>query len=205
MFGMKKPLHSTCKTASRPTRRIWISNLLDSQRDEACKTIGIISGSQRDNDRSSVNDLVAQVVDQAGLISTDARTLVVHLDVFASNETERLLDQPAGIPANARSPLGNWREVTVPVPVGFSASWSLLNLPEWISIWRKQFGAIIIDLGPCNLVPARAIGRLCQENLILLGPDSTASHQWLSAQLLRLLDSGVKVAGSVVATRSAAA
>lgn len=205
MFGSKKSSRSISDSASRPRMRPWVSDLLDSQRDEACKTIGIISGSQIDNDRASITDIARQVADHASSTDADARTLTVHLDVFGSKETQRLLDQPAGIPPYTRSPLGDWREVTVPVPVGFSASWSLLQLPDWISTWRTQFGTIIIDIGPCNLVPARSIGRLCAGSVILLGPDSTPSHDWLSAQVRRLKDSGVNVVGSVLAARSVAA
>jgi hypothetical protein len=38
---------------------------------------------------------------------------------------------------------------------------------------------ILIDLGPINLIPSRTIGRLCDTNYILLGPNTSASAQWI--------------------------
>ncbi len=204
MFGIRKSQAKQTSHSSAQDSSLWISELFKSQSEEACKTLGIISGSRHNSDTNCVTNIARQACTCAAEHG-DNRALLVHLDVFLSKETDRLLDQPAGLPPTTRSPLGNWRDVTIPMPVGFEASWSLLQMPRWLSQWRKQFGVVLIDIGPCNLVPARAIGRLCSSNVVLIGPGATASTEWLSSHLRHLKDCRVTVSGSILASRASAA
>ncbi|GAB5405994.1 MAG: hypothetical protein Aurels2KO_42250 [Aureliella sp.] len=204
MLGIRKSQTKSTSQTDVGGSTLWISELFKSQSDDACKTLGMISGSKQNCDPNCITNIARQVSGCAAELG-DNRSLVVHLDVFLSKETDRLLDQPAGIPPTTRSPLGNWRDVTIPMPVGFEASWSLLQIPSWLSSWRSQFGVILIDLGPCHLVPARSIGRLCGANVVLIGPSATASREWLASHLDHLRESGVSVAGSILASRASAA
>ncbi|HBE68409.1 MAG TPA: hypothetical protein DDW52_09700 [Planctomycetaceae bacterium] len=197
-------MQTSNRQSSHQQSSLWIKELLLAQSGEACKTIGLVSANRVAADWASVSQIVRQVTEFVGEQPGDSRVLAVHLDVFLSSETDRLPEQPPGIPGYSRSPLGAWREVTVPVPVGFEASWSLLQLPKWLRIWREQVGLILLSLGPCNLVPARAIGRLCSANLLLLGPGETASFDWVSAHTARLTEAGVNVCGSLLSRKQAA-
>lgn len=178
----------------------WGNSIVQRQNLNGCTTLGLASGNLENCDVRCVLSLAAQLTEAAASRQFDARLLVVRLDVYPSKELDRLLDQPNRIPNHVRSPMGNWKEVMIPMPVGERASWSLLQIPSWITAWRKEFDFILIDLGPIHRVPARIVGHLCSETFILLGPRASGSKKWLSRHINWLTASGVKVSGSLVAS-----
>ncbi len=166
----------------------------------ACTTIGLMAGSRDANDVRVIDSLVKELSDQFGAREYAARMMLLRLDVHHSTSLERQHGQPAGLPKSTRSPLGNWSEVAVPMPVGRSASWSLQQLPRWLPKWKSEFDLILIDLGPMNLVPSRAIGRLCDSCYLLLGPDSCASHEWILQHVAWHDRSGSSICGTLLTT-----
>ncbi len=177
----------------------WVSNAVEQQATGGCQLIGMTSGNRSLNDTRTIVSLARQLTAAANA-ATDSRVLLCRLNVFPSQQVERLDEQSSGLPAATRSPLGAWKEVTVPVPIGTMASWSLLQLPSWLATWRTAFGFVLVDIGPVSLVPARVIGRLCNANYLVLGPQSSGSHDWLLGHVDWLRDSGVNVAGTLLAS-----
>lgn len=161
-------------------------------------SVGLMSGSRQPVDRRVVDRLIHEATDSALANDPASRVLAIRLDVFESRNLDRGIDQAPGIPVAQRSPLGNWSEVAVPMPVGMRASWSLEQIPQWLPEWKKAFSLILIDLGPINLVPSRAIGRLCESCYVLLGPDSCASHEWIMKHIAWHHQSGSVICGTVV-------
>lgn len=178
----------------------WAQSIYRECSHAKCTSIGLASGNRHANDRRVVDSLAQSLVAAFGVKwSARAGLLVVRLDVFQSVLLERQDDQPVGAPRPAASPLGAWSEVTVPMPVGNVASWSLLNVPRWLPVWKSQFRFLLIDLGPIHLVPSRAIGRLCDGCYVILGPAPCASTEWLRHHIAWQQSSGSSLRGSIVA------
>ncbi len=182
----------------------WATALAEEARTATCLTVGITDGSRADIDRRVLDRLIGELAERYEERQADEQMLVLRLSVFASRQLDRAADQPATIPVAQRSPLGAWSEVTVPVPVGARASWSLQQLPDWLPTWKASFGLILIDLGPVNLVPSRIVGRLCDSCYLVLGPDSCASKDWIMEQIAWHGQSGSTICGTLLSSFAAA-
>lgn len=178
----------------------WANAIAAEAGQATCLTIGFASGSRANIDPRATDRLMGYVEEALAGIDAHCRTLLLRLDVFPSRKLGRGTDQPDSIPVAHRSPLGHWSQVTVPVPVGMRASWSLERIPEWLPVWKSEFGLILIDLGPVHLVPSRIAGRLCDANYLLLGPDSSGSPEWLMQHIARHEQCGSTIRGSLVSS-----
>jgi hypothetical protein len=158
-------------------------------------TVGLIAGSRSSNERGALDRLA-----HAGLPS--ARDgLLVRLNFGNEAVSKRQLrsaraseQNPISIP----SPLGKWREVSVPMQLGSTAPKSLERLPRWLSQWKRQHDRILIDLGPVDQPVCRAVGRYCDTSLLLLGPETCASPSWLRRHIDHLTQCDVTLSGSIV-------
>lgn len=183
----------------------WAQSIAEEAKSTACLTLGLTSGSRQGNDRRSIDRIVTEVANELGLtdasaLTTAERMLVVRLEVHASRDLERAVDQSAKIPVPQRSPLGAWYDVSIPMPVGRRASWSLEQLPHWLPVWKNTHSLILLDLGPVNMVPSRMIGRLCDACYLVLGPAPCGSHEWIMQHIAWHQRSGSTVCGTIVAS-----
>ena len=160
--------------------------------------IGLMNGARDAIDAATVRTIVAQLSEQMVSIDSQARMLHLRLNVFESRNLDRAMDQPATIPVAKRCPLGPWCEVTVPLPVGATASWSLMQLPDWLPIWKESFDLLLVELGPLHLVASRAIGRLCNRNFLILGPSGCGAPDWLMQQISHHHQGGTIIDGTIV-------
>ncbi len=179
----------------------WGSEVATAAQMASTYSIGLMSGSRFQNDRRLVERLVkiaaTELVDATG-----ASTLLLRLDGSMSEG-----DQPASRtapPVATKSPLGPWYEIGLPMPESKSAPRALEQLPHWLPQWKLRHRLVVIDLGPMHLAPSRIIGRLCDSCYLMLGPSTCASHDWIMQQIDFHSRSGSTIAGSIVATTSAA-
>lgn len=165
-------------------------------------SIGLMSGCRFPNDRRLVDRLVKSAASELGEL-TGASTLLLRLE-----NTARELDSNSklrsAVPVASKSPLGPWYEISLPMPQSRSAPWALEHIPHWLPQWKLRHRLVVIDLGPMHLAPSRVIGRLCDTCYLMLGPSTCASHDWIMQQIDFHNRSGTSIAGSIVATTSAA-
>ena len=133
-------------------------------------TVGLISGARYGNDPRCIDRLVGVLARQAKAAGEEYSVLNVRLAVQTTEKLDRPEGQSDRVPPAVKSPLGNWSELQIPVPIGARASWSLLQLPSWLSTWKKAYRLILLDTGPIHLVPSRVVGHLCDINYLHLGP-----------------------------------
>ena len=164
-------------------------------------SIGLMSGSRFANDRRLIDRLVKSAALELAE-STGASTLLLRLD-NAAREPDSTKSR-AAVPVASKSPLGPWYEISFPMPQSKSAPWALEHIPQWMPQWKLRHRLLVIDLGPMHLTPSRVIGRLCDMCYLMLGPSTCASHDWIMQQIDFHSRSGTIIAGSVVATTSAA-
>lgn len=164
-------------------------------------SIGLMSGSRFPNDRRLIDRLVKSAAQEL-CESTGASTLLLRLDSSAV-DTSPAMSRTAP-PTAVKSPLGPWNEIALPMPESKSAPRALEQIPHWLPQWKLRHRLVVIDLGPMHLAPSRVIGRLCDTSYLLLGPSTCASHDWIMQQIDFHSRSGTVIAGSIVATTSAA-
>jgi hypothetical protein len=160
----------------------------------------LASGSPAPIERRVFEAIVSQAANALETASRSKRMLVIRLNLFRSAQLGRAADQPATIPVAMRSPLGSWASVEIPMPVGPRASWSLLQMPSWIPIWKAEYDVILIDLGPVNLVPSRVLGRFCKSNFMVIGPARCASAEWIQMHVDWHAQAGSTIQGSLLIT-----
>jgi hypothetical protein len=182
----------------------WSDELVRQTSGSACLTIGLISGHREPNDARCVYILAGQLAQRLSTRHGDSDLLVCRLEidcpVLARFRT--VSDEPLE-PEIEKSALGNWHEVEVPMTLGQSAPWALKALPRWLPKWKLRYKMILIDLGPINLIPSRTIGRLCDANYLLLGPNSSASAQWILQYVDYHTYCGSHIAGTLVSSFAA--
>ncbi len=178
----------------------WAEGIVQDLSQNSSMTIGLTNGSRYGCDRRAIDALSRVLDDARGVCHGTRPMLLVRLSVMVGAALERADDQPETGPTVVRSPLGAWSEVSVPVPVGKRASWSLEQLPHWLASWKRDFGLVLIDLGPIHEVPSRIIGRLCDGCYVLLGPDTCASRDWILQQVAWHQHSGSTICGTLVTT-----
>lgn len=180
---------------------VWGSEVAAAAEKATTYSIGILSGSRFPNDRRAIERLVKCAA--AGLgESSGATTLLLRLDASAPDPGAPIARTIA--PVATKSPLGPWYEITLPMTPSNSAPWALEHIPHWLPQWKLRHRLVAIDLGPMHLAPSRVIGRLCDACYLLLGPSTCASHDWIMQQIDFHSRCGSVIAGSLVATTSAA-
>ena len=158
----------------------WIEDLVHQAAGSQCLTIGLISGHREPNDARCIYRLAGRISHGLNGSRGNGGLLVCRLNIeipmlprFRKPVEERVE------PEIEKSALGNWHEVEVPMKICQTACWTLQSLPRWLPKWKLRFQMIVVDLGPIHLVPSRTIGRLCDTNYLLLGPNNCASPQWI--------------------------
>lgn len=183
----------------------WAASVAHETIPSICTSIGLISGGRDSNDKRAVHTLARclsqKLIDRSRLRSL----LLVIFDVYRSRDVSRAVDQPPGPPRASRSPLGKWHEVEIPMPVGRTPSWSLQQLPGWLASWKREHSVILLDMGPMDLLPSRAIGSLCDDCYLLLGPSACGSPEWIQQHLAWHDRCGSRITGTLVTTLSKAA
>ncbi len=183
-----------------PSGANWAADVVSDLSQNVSMTIGLTRGSRHTSD-SQVVDALSQLLDRA---LKDHREvvrpmLVVRLQASAGTDLGRAAERAEAVPSLVRSSLGTWSEVSIPVPVGKHASRSLENLPHWLSVWKRNFGLILVDLGPISQVPSRVIGPLCDGCYIVLGPEPCGSRDWILRHVAWHQHSGSTIYGTLVA------
>lgn len=180
------------------TAEIWAAGLAHDSLLSQCTTIGLISGSRSANPRCVIDAYARRIADARRECRAKRPMLIVRLDVRHSVTPPRTGQNSELPPPTATSPLGPWCEVTVPVPIGRKAGWWLEHLPQWLPNWKREFGFLLVDLGPISEVPSRVIGRLCDGCYLMLGPEACGSHEWLLQHIAWHDHSGCTVCGTLI-------
>jgi hypothetical protein len=183
----------------------WANSVTKEASGEIAKTVGLMSCCGEAVDHQILEKLIASLSHALGGPAESKRLLLIKLDVFRSRDVGRAPDQAASIPVALRSPLGPWSEVTIPMPIGREAAWSLEQLPSWLPIWKRTFDFVVISLGPLNAVPSRVAGRFCDECYVVLGPSMSSSADWIMQHINRHRQCGNTIRGTLIGScRSAA-
>lgn len=182
----------------------WIDDLVKQAAGAQCYTLGLISGHRDPNDARCVYKLARLFADRLSKQVSNSDLLVCRLNIDCPILAKfcRADDSPTE-PEIIRSALGDWYEVEIEMTIGQSAPWTLKALPRWLPKWKHRYSMILIDLGPINLVPSRTIGRLCDANYIVLGPNSSASAQWILQHVDYHTYCGSHIAGTLVSSFAA--
>ena len=195
----QEPMDSMSANVMTDQLSDWCEQVLQRQLPQQACVLGLISGHRDPNDLRAIARIARVMADGLAQRPGRGELLVCRLDI------QPLSLDSTGQPSTAqvepridRSALGNWSAVEVPLPIGKTASWSLRQLPRWLLNWRMRYSMVLIDLGPIHLVPSRVVGRLCDENYLLLGPTSCASAQWLMQHIDFHEYCGSRVTGSLV-------
>ena len=181
----------------------WINLLRELSAGAVNLTVGLIAGGRGPNERAALDRLA-----QAGLKLDGGEGLLIRLNFGNESSTKRQLRTArasAQAPVAVVSPLGRWREVSIPMQLGNAAPHNLEQLPRWLATWKRDFARILIDLGPLDQSICRAVGRYCDSCLLLLGPDSCASPTWLRRHIDHLTQCDVTLSGSIVVSSEPAA
>jgi hypothetical protein len=179
----------------------WGSEVAATAQCAATYSIGLMNGSRFPNDRRVIDRLVKSVTLELGELSGETILLLRLGSTAGENATTTT---QATAPVASKSALGPWYEISLPMPPSKSAPWALEQIPHWLPQWKLRHRVVVIDLGPMHLAPSRVIGRLCDACYLILGPSTCASHDWIMQQIDFHSRYGTVIAGSVVATTSAA-
>ena len=184
----------------------WVTAISREARAASNLTVGLSGGSRMPIDRRVTDHLAKSLAEELHLTHHDPRLLVVQLQCNALSRTQaRQLDGLQRPPAITASPLGRWSTVAIPLPSGKNSISALAHVPRWLPAWKENFGVILFDLGPMNMVPSRAIGRLCDSCYVVLGPESCASSEWILQHLAWHERAGVQFCGTLLSTFTRAA
>ena len=181
----------------------WIDLLHQLSAGAVNLTVGLIAGGRLSNERAALDRLA-----QSGLTLDGGEGLLIRLNLGNEALSKRQLRTARAseqMPTIVPSPLGSWREVSIPMQLGSTAPRSLERMPRWLAAWKKDFARILIDLGPLDQPVCRALGRYCDSCLLLLGPESCASPTWLRRHIDHLTQCDVTLSGSIVIATEATA
>ncbi len=187
---------SSTTTGTASELQPWI-DLVESMSHGALNvTIGLISGCREGNERGALDRLAS-----ASLTGDAARQLLVRLGLDNEGLSKRQLRTARAseqAPTPVVSPLGKWNEVCVPIHLGSTAPVALERLPRWLSAWKRDYSRVLLDLGPLDQPICRAMGRLCDCCMLLLGPETCASPTWLRTHIDHLTQCHARLTGSIV-------
>lgn len=185
----------------------WYDQLARQSQHSQGLTIGLISGQRDQNDPRCIYKIANRLVSALPNNRTKSQMLVCRLDAHCPllgrwGNWGTGVDQQIE-PIIEKSALGDWYQVEVPMILGNTAPWALQQLPKWLPKWKMRYSIILIDLGPIHLVSSRTVGRLCDSNYIVLGPNASASSQWLMQYVDYHTYCGSHIAGTLVTSFAA--
>ncbi len=180
------------------TAESWAAGLARDASTAKCMMIGLVSGSRSANPRCVIDAYARLIANARREFRLKPPMLIVRMDVRHADTPPRSGQDAEMPPTTSLSPLGPWSEVTVPIPVGKKAGWWLEHLPRWLPAWKRDFGLLLLDLGPISEVPSRVIGRLCDGCYVLLGPEACGSPEWLLQHIAWHHHSGCTICGTLI-------
>lgn len=186
----------------------WVDLLAQLSEGAVNLTIGLVSGSRWPNERRALDRLAeAGLGHGLGLHPRQGKGLLIRLNMGNEPISKRQLRSARtsdALPTPAQSPLGNWRDISIAMPISATAPKNLERLPRWLAAWKREFARILIDLGPIDQPICRALGRYCDSCLLLLGPETCASPTWLKRHVDHLAECDAHLCGSMVVSTQAA-
>lgn len=174
----------------------WIDLLQGLSTGAVNLTVGLIAGSRQPNERQVLTRLA-----EVGLPSATGGGLLVRLNLGNEGVSKRQLRSARAseqLPVPSLSPLGIWRDISIPMQLGATAPRNLEKLPRWLAAWKREYARVLIDLGPLDQPVCRALGRYCDCCLLLLGPETCASPTWLRRHIDHLTQCDATLSGSIV-------
>ncbi len=181
----------------------WVE-MLDSLSTGAVNlTIGLIAGSRHPNERCVLDRLAC-----TGLSHRPAGGLLIRLNFGTEAMSKRQLRTARASeqsPTPVVSPLGTWRETTLPMQSTLTAPPALERLPRWLTAWKRQYSRILVDLGPLDQPICRSLARFCDCTILILGPETCASPTWLRRHIDHLTQCDATLSGSIVVSGASAA
>lgn len=179
------------------TAKIWAADLAQEAMLAQCTTIGLISGSRDTTSRCVIDAYTRLISDALTALRFRRPMLIVRLD--ASAAVSRRNSQPGEmVPSVTASLLGPWSEVTVSVAAGKKGKGTLESLSYLLPKWKREFGFVLVDLGPIAEASSRLIGGHCDSCFVVLGPESCGSHEWLLQHIAWHARSGSTICGTLV-------
>ncbi len=184
--------------ATANTAQAWAADLAQESLLTKCTTIGLISGSRDAAQRCVIDAYARCIADAFSAVRSRHAMLIVRLDDRPLAASRRDNQDADSLPSVAASLLGPWSEVTVAVGAGKQASDRLEKLSNLLPNWKREFGFVLVDLGPIAELPSRLIGRHCDSCFVLLGPEACGSHEWLLQHIAWHARSGSTICGTLV-------
>lgn len=190
--------HPTLDATTVDTAQVWAAEVAQEAVLSNCTTIGLINGSRDSTSRNVVNVYARLLADAFSALRSRRPMLIARLSSHPARNSRREHQHADSAPDVTVSPLGPWSEVTISVSAGKQARDTLESLTYLLPNWKREFGFILVDLGPISEVPSRLIGGHCDSCFLLLGPESCGSHEWLLQQIAWHARSGSTICGTLV-------
>lgn len=176
----------------------WAAELAQESQRTHCTTVGLISGSRTAAPRCVIEGYARLIADALAALRARRPMLIVRLDSTGKLDSRRAAQNAESTPHIAVSPLGPWSEVAIAVPTGKQSLATLERLSYLLPEWKREFGFVLIDLGPIAEAAGRLIGRHCDSSFVLLGPESCGSYEWLLQHIAWHAKSGSTICGTLV-------
>lgn len=185
-------------TTAVDTAQAWAADVAQEAMSANCTTIGLISGSRDSTPRSVIEAYARLIANALSDLRSRHPMLIVRLSSHPAPASRRDHQQADSVPSVTASPLGPWSEVTIAVAAGKQARGTLESLSYLLPNWKREFGFILVDLGPIAEVHSRLVGGHCDSCFLVLGPESCGSHEWLLQQIAWHARSGSTICGTLV-------
>lgn len=180
----------------------WCNKVALAVEQASVVTVGLLSGNRNNNDSRAIYRIASGLEEALARKSNRKSMLLCRLNVRKATPISIFSRDDSQIvePRIEKSVLGSWSKVDLSLEVSNVAPKLLQQVPRWFPKWKLRYNLILVDLGPMHMVPSRVIGRLCDLNVILLGPESSASAQWVAERVQQHEDCGVHIAGTLVSS-----
>lgn len=189
---------TTAGPTTLDTAQVWAADVAQEAMLASCTTIGLINGCRDSTPRSVIDAYARLMADALAALRSRRPMLIVRLSSHPVRTSRREYLHADSDPSVTASPLGPWSEVTICVAAGTQPRDALESLSYLLQNWKREFGFILVDLGPISEVPSRLIGGHCDSCFLLLGPESCGSHEWLLQQIAWHARSGSTICGTLV-------
>lgn len=189
---------TTMDATTMGTAQVWAAEVAQEAMLVNCTTVGLINGSRDSTPRSVIDVYARLLADALAALRSRRPMLIVRLSSDPVRVSRREHQHADSAPSVAASPLGPWSEVTICVAAGKQARDTLERLSHLLQNWKREFGFVLVDLGPISEVPSRVIGGHCDSCFLLLGPESCGSHEWLLQQIAWHARNGSTICGTLV-------
>ncbi|MBX3422372.1 MAG: hypothetical protein KF752_12540 [Pirellulaceae bacterium] len=183
--------------------RTWAEGMVVGRVPGRGISIGMISGHRDACDLRAVYMVAKELSLAINSIPGNQGLLLIRLSMYSKLPGMKSGVEESVEPLVQKSALGAWHQTEISIQLGSTASPALQQLPRWVVNWKLGYSLILLDLGPIHLVPSRMLGRLCDQNFLLLGPNFCASAQWLMQFIDYHAYCGSHIAGTLVSSLAA--